>query len=167
MSFNVYSSAAMAAPTSPPILPPSHPTSTVKHLLGTRVAAVLDDMEKRLHGELTVVDRYVSQQHSEAAHHRLMREQQHWDTAASSSAVGSQEAVLEAGVQLLWEVTQELPDFRRKTIHVSRAARAWASMLNRGSCAKAPHQAARSAVTIPPSAVPPCRPRTWCCSAGS
>lgn len=47
-------------------------------MLGSRVASALDDVEKRLHGELTVLDRYVSEQHAAAAHRRLLREQHKW-----------------------------------------------------------------------------------------
>lgn len=82
-------------------------------MLGTRVGAALDDVEKRLHGELTQLDRYVSEQHVAAGHRRLQREQHAWDGPR-----GGTQAALEAGVQALWELTQLLPDFKRKTLQV-------------------------------------------------
>ena len=92
---------------------------TVKHLLGTRVAAALDDLEKRLHGELTQLDRFVGEHHAEAAHRRLLREQHRWDAnAATAAAAGGEQALLSGGVALLWELLHTLPDFRRKTLVV-------------------------------------------------
>lgn len=89
----------------------------VKHMLGTRVAAVLDDLDKRLHGELTQLDRYVSEQHAAAAHRRLAREQARWDDAvAAAPTAEAQEAALEGGVQELWSLLHLLPDFKRKTL---------------------------------------------------
>lgn len=43
------------------LLPAPQPLPAV-HMLGTAVASRLDDYEKRLHGELTVLDRHVSWQ---------------------------------------------------------------------------------------------------------
>ncbi|PRW05825.1 E3 ubiquitin- ligase SHPRH [Chlorella sorokiniana] len=91
--------------------------SRVKHMLGTRVAAVLDDLDKRLHGELTQLDRFVGEQHAAAAHRRLAREQARWDDAvAAAPTAEAQAAALEGGVQELWALLQLLPDFKRKTL---------------------------------------------------
>jgi hypothetical protein len=98
--------------------------SKVKHLLGTRVAAALEELEKRLHTELTVLDRYVSEQQVAAAHRRLQREQSRWDDAAA--AVGGNgdapQVVLEGGVDVLYELLGALPDFRRKTLLAQHVA---------------------------------------------
>lgn len=80
---------------------------------GTRVAAVLEEAEKQLHSELTVLDRFVSEQRCAAAHRRLLREQQRWDAAEAS---GGGLEVLENGVAAVWEVMHALPEFRRKTL---------------------------------------------------
>lgn len=102
-------------PSGTPTHLPFHPA--VKHMLGTRVAAVLDDLDKRLHGELTQLDRFVNEQHAAAAHRRLAREQARWDDAvAAAPTAASQAAVLEGGVQELWALLQLLPDFKRKTL---------------------------------------------------
>lgn len=102
-------------PSGTPTHLPSHPA--VKHMLGTRVAAVLDDLDKRLHGELTQLDRFVNEQHAAAAHRRLAREQARWDDAvAAAPTAASLAAVLEGGVQELWGLLQLLPDFKRKTL---------------------------------------------------
>lgn len=88
-------------------------------MLGTRVASALDDVEKQLHVELTQLDRFTSTQHTGAAYRRLMREQHSWDAAASAGGSGGgsgEAAVLAAGVQVLWDVLQLLPDFKRKTL---------------------------------------------------
>ena len=88
-------------------------------MLGTRVASALDDVEKQLHVELTQLDRFSSTQNTGAAYRRLMREQHHWDAAASGgtgSGKSGEAAVLAAGVQVLWDVLQLLPDFKRKTL---------------------------------------------------
>ena len=97
--------------------PPPSPPLAVKHLLGRRVEAALDDLDKRLHGELTQLDRYVGEQHAAAGQRRLARAQAGWDGAAAAAPTAdAQAAVLEGGVQELWVLLQLLPDFRRKTL---------------------------------------------------
>ena len=93
-------------------------------MLGTRVASALDDVEKQLHVELTQLDRFTSTQNTGAAYRRLMREQHGWDAADSGGGGGGggEAAALAAGVQVLWDVLQLLPDFRRKTLQAQHVA---------------------------------------------
>ena len=135
-------------------------------MLGVRVSAALDDVEKQLHGELTQLDRFVGEQHTAAAYRRLAREQHGWDAAAAGggaagsshvdsssagggSAAGSAEAaVVERGVALLWDILKLLPDFRRKTLqaqHVSLFARQLAAEGERKSAEAAKRRAEAAA----------------------
>lgn len=101
-------------------------------MLGRRVQAALDDVEKQLHGELTQLDRYVGEQHAAAGCRQLAREQHSWECAQAATGGGSNKgaggsnggisaaeaAVVAGGVRALWELLKLLPDFRRKTLLV-------------------------------------------------
>jgi hypothetical protein len=86
---------------------------------------VLSHLCLQLHGELTQLDRQVSEHHAAAAHRRLVREQARWDhalrSAAAAAAAGGELAVLQQGVAVMWEVLGCLPDFRRKTLMAQHA----------------------------------------------
>lgn len=111
-----------------PLLPPPLGPAA-QALLGRRVQAALDDVEKQLHGELTQLDRYVGEQHAAAGCRQLVREQHSWERAqvaaggnddaggsASGSVSAADAAVVAGGVRALWELLKLLPDFRRKTL---------------------------------------------------
>lgn len=108
---------------------PKITVSAVKAMLGRRVQAALDDVEKQLHGELTQLDRYVGEQHAAAGCRQLAREQHSWERAQVAAGSGddgrgsagnrvsaAEAAVVAGGVKVLWDLLKLLPDFRRKTL---------------------------------------------------
>ena len=79
-----------------------------QHMLGKTVDRVMDEQEKAIHGDTTLLDRFVTEHKTATAHAALAHAQRALEAGAASATARALDAA--------WAGLEELTEFKRKTL---------------------------------------------------